>query len=142
MPSPPPATGYRAAFGRDGYVVREAVLDATECDRLRTAVETVSTTVSAHAQRPAAGPSATLADGHRIQLSARTAIQWEWAEESREIRLLEPCDHLHPDLAAIFDDARLTGPVVGELGPALARVLAARGSSEERRVGEECRSRW
>ena len=120
VPSSPPATGYRAAFGADGYLVREGVLDAAECDRLRASVETVSAAVSEHARRPDAGPSATLGDGHRIQLSARTAIQWEWNEGSRAIRLLEPCDHLHPDLGTLFDDPRLTGPVVDELGPAPA----------------------
>jgi hypothetical protein len=120
VPSPLPAAGYRAAFGRDGYMVREAMLDAAECDRLRAAVETVSVAVTEHAARPDAGPSAMLADGHRIQLSARTAIQWEWTAGSRAIRLLEPCDHLHPELATLFEDPRLTGPVVDELGPAPA----------------------
>ena len=117
MASPVPATRHRAAFDADGYLVREAVLDADECERLCAAVETVSAAVSEHATRPDAGPSATLADGHRIQLSARTAIQWEWSEGSRAIRLLEPCDHLHPELTTLFDDPRLTGPVVDELGP-------------------------
>jgi ectoine hydroxylase len=110
----------RAAFGADGYLVRHEVLDASTCERLRDVVETVAAAVTAHAERPDAGPTATLADGHRIQLSARTAIQWEWAEGSREIRLLEPCDHLHPDLATLFDDPRLTGPVADELGGAPA----------------------
>jgi hypothetical protein len=116
----PPGSGSRAAFGADGYLVRRAVLDATECARLRATVEAVSASVTAHATRPDAGPSAPLADGHRIQLSARTAIQWEWADDSRAIRLLEPCDHLHPELGALFDDPRLTAPVVAELGPAPA----------------------
>lgn len=120
MPTPSPTTGYRTAFGSAGYLVREAVLDADECERLRTAVEAVSDAVTEHATRPDAGPSATLGDGHRIQLSARTAIQWEWADGSRSIRLLEPCDHLHPELGALFDDPRLTGPVVAELGAAPA----------------------
>ena len=40
--SAPPATGYRTAFGTDGYLVRARVLDAAECDRLRAAVEAVS----------------------------------------------------------------------------------------------------
>ena len=113
-------TAYRAAFGPDGYLVREAVLDRAECARLHEAVESVSETVTAHAERPGAGPSAHLADGHRIQLSARTAIQWEWRDGSRAIRLLEPCDHLHPVLDALFADPRLTAPVAAELGAAPA----------------------
>jgi ectoine hydroxylase len=118
-PDPSP-NGYRAAFGPDGYLVREAVLDRAECARLHEAVESVSEAVTAHASRPGAGPSANLADGHRIQLSARTAIQWEWMEGSRAIRLLEPCDHLHPGLGRLFDDPRLTTPVAAELGGATA----------------------
>jgi ectoine hydroxylase len=32
------------------------------------------------------------------------------------IRLLEPCDHLHERLAALFEDERLVAPVRAELG--------------------------
>jgi ectoine hydroxylase len=111
---------YRAAFGPTGYRVHERLLDDAECERLRDTVESVSAAVTARAERHDAGPTATLADGHRIQLSSRTAIQWEWTDGSRAIRLLEPCDHLHPAIAALVGDPRVTGPVAAELGPAPA----------------------
>jgi ectoine hydroxylase len=105
----------RAAFGDAGYVVRESVLDESECAELRAVAEEVSRLVSARAERSGAGPVAELADGHRIQFSSHTAIQWEWAEGSRAIRLIEPCDHLHPLLAELLADERLVGPVRTEL---------------------------
>jgi ectoine hydroxylase len=105
----------RAAFGEDGFAVREAVLSGSEVADLRVAVEQVAGAVAVRAERPGAGPTAVLADGHRLQLSSRTSIQWEWADGSREIRLLEPCHHLHPSFEALLGDDRLLGPVREEL---------------------------
>jgi ectoine hydroxylase len=110
----------RGAFGDAGYVVREAVFDEAECARLRAVAERVSADVSARAERPGAGPVGTLADGHRVQFSSRTAIQWEWSEGSREIRLLEPVDHLDPMFTELFGDERLLAPVRAELGDDVA----------------------
>jgi ectoine hydroxylase len=106
----------RAAFGNDGFLVREGVFGRDEIVQLQAVVESVSADVSARARREGAGPERALGDGHRIQFSSRTAIQWEWADGSDEIRLLEPCDHLHPRLAGLLDDVRLTAPVRDELG--------------------------
>ena len=106
----------RAAFGDDGFLVREAVLSKPEVEALRAVVEDVVAAVTARAARVGAGPTRTLADGHRIQHSSRTNIQWEWGEGSEAIRLLEPCDHLHERFAALFADDRLVGPVRDALG--------------------------
>jgi hypothetical protein len=106
----------RAAFGESGYLVHESLLDESECAELRAVAERVSILVTARAERAEAGPVAELADGHRIQFSSRAAIQWEWAEGSREIRLIEPCDHLDERFDALFADERLLGPVRAELG--------------------------
>jgi ectoine hydroxylase-related dioxygenase (phytanoyl-CoA dioxygenase family) len=105
-----------AAFGDSGYLVHESLLDESECAELRAVAERVSVLVTARAERSEAGPAVELADGHRIQFSSRAAIQWEWADGSREIRLIEPCDHLDERFSALFADARLVGPVRAELG--------------------------
>ena len=110
----------RAAFGDSGYVVRESLFDASECAELRAVAEEVSSVVSARAERVGAGPVSELGDGHRIQFSSHTAIQWEWTEGNREIRLLEPCDHLHPRFADLFGDRRLVEPARAELGGEVA----------------------
>ena len=96
--------------------MRESVLDAGEVERLRDAVEETSARVIAHATRDGAGPLRTLGDGRRIQMSSRTSIQWEWREGSQEIRLCEPCDHLHDAFAEVFADERLAAPAASALG--------------------------
>ena len=106
----------RAAFGQMGYFAREAVLAPAEVEELRAVVEEVSQRVTTRATRVGAGPEEAMGDGHRIQFSSRTAIQWEWADGSDQIRLLEPAEHLHPRLDALFADERLLGPVRAELG--------------------------
>ena len=114
-------------FGEAGYRVQEGVLDAGEVEELRDVVEEVATRVAARAVRAGAGPQRELADGHRIQFSSKTAIQWEWAEGSKQIRLLEPVDHLHPRIDALLADPRLTGPAaealgVGEVAPFTSKL--------------------
>jgi ectoine hydroxylase len=101
---------------RDGFVVRRSVFGDEELGELRVVVESVAGAVAAHARREGAGPEATMGDGHRIQFSSRAAIQWEWQEGSDEIRLVEPCDHLHPRLSALFDDPRVHEPMKDAVG--------------------------
>ena len=101
---------------RDGFIVRTSVFGDEELVEFRAVVESVATAVAAHARRDGAGPEAMLGDGHRIQFSSRAAIQWEWQEGSDEIRLVEPCDHLHPRLAGLFDDSRISEPMKDAVG--------------------------
>lgn len=109
----------RAAFGDDGYAVQEGVFGPDEVETLRLAIEDTTAAVTARAERLGAGPEGRLADGHRVQLSSRSTIQWEWTEGSRAIRVLEPCHHLHPAFEELFGDARMLTPVRGELGDAV-----------------------
>ena len=106
----------KAGWDGDGFVVRQSVFSAAEVDELRQAAEDVAAGVKARATRVGAGPEALMADGHRIQFSSHAAIQWEWREGSEEIRLIEPCDHLHPAIGALFADPRLAEPMRDALG--------------------------
>ena len=108
--------GERARYARDGYVVRPGVMAADEIAGLCEVVEEVVARVVAHATRPDGGPEMQLGDGHRIQFSSRTAIQWEWAAGSQEVRLLEPFTHLDPRFAPLWDDPRLVEPMKDVLG--------------------------
>ena len=76
-------------FRDDGYTVQHEVFRADELELLRDAAERVASRVTKRARRPGAGAEIELGDGHRIQFSSRTAIQWEWREGSEQIRLLE-----------------------------------------------------
>jgi len=110
-PGTPFTAAERQSYERDGYVVRTGVYGSAELHALRELVEAVIAGVVAHAERPNAGPQFTLADGHRMQFSNNTLIQWEWAEGSREVRLIEPFTHLHPGFTALWEDARLVAPM-------------------------------
>jgi len=106
----------RSQYTREGFVVRHGVLVPDDLVRLRAAVEEVVARVVEQATRPQAGPEMRLGDGHRIQFSSHTAIQWEWQDGSREPRLLEPFTHLDERFAALWDDPRLVEPMRDALG--------------------------
>lgn len=106
----------RTQFQRDGYIVREHVFSPADLAELRATAEEVIGAVMAHAQRPDAGATFTLGDGHRIQFSSRTAIQWEWDEGSQAVRLIEPFTHLHPRFEALWSDARFVEPMKDMIG--------------------------
>ena len=106
----------RIQYDRDGYVVREGVFDDAEVGELRDLAEQVIAGVVEHAERPDAGPHLTMGDGHRLQFSSRTVIQWEWATGSREVRLIEPFTHLHPRFDQLWHDRRLVDPMQSALG--------------------------
>jgi ectoine hydroxylase-related dioxygenase (phytanoyl-CoA dioxygenase family) len=127
----------RAAFGDAGYLLREGVLAAGEIEELRTVVEEISNRVIARAERDGAGPSYLLPDGHRIQMSSRTSIQWEWADGSHQIRLLEPCDHLDPRMTGLFADERLVEPVRRELGVEQVGLFTSKLNFKRAREGSE-----
>ncbi len=106
----------REAYEHDGFVVRHGVFSPTELAGLQETVEAVVAEVAEHARRPTAGPELRLADGHRLQFSSQTVIQWEWREGSQEIRLIEPFTFLHPRFMALWDDPRFVQPMRDALG--------------------------
>ncbi len=108
----------RESYARDGFVLRRAVLRPDELERLRANIEEVVAALTRHAGRPGAGPEIRIADGHRLQFSSRSGIQWEWREGSSEIRLAEPFAHLHPGFQALLRDPRLVDPCRDALGVA------------------------
>lgn len=105
-----------AGYRRDGFLLRPSAFGASELAGLRAAVEEVIAEVAARARRDDAGPEMRLADGHRLQFSSQTVIQWEWRDGSQEIRLIEPFTHLHPRFAALWQDRRFSDPFLGMLG--------------------------
>ena len=104
------------AYRSDGFLLRQGEFAAGELNHLRAVVEEVIAGVAERARRPGAGPQFQFADGHRAQLSSNTVIQWEWADGSREIRLIEPFTHLHRDFEQLWTDARFVEPMTDALG--------------------------
>lgn len=104
------------SYARDGYLLRERVFAPGELVALRTAIEDVIAHVVARATRPEANPELRLADGHRLQFTAQTILQWEWREGSPEVRLIEPFTHLDARFAPLWDDPRFIRPAAAMLG--------------------------
>jgi ectoine hydroxylase len=127
----------KRAYAQDGYVLRPRAFGPEEIAELRAAAEDVAARVRAHATRPGAGPERRLPDGHRIQFSSRSAIQWEWREGSSEIRLVEPVAHLHPRIEALFGDPRLAAPMRDALGCAELAPFTSKLNLKRGREGSE-----
>jgi len=127
-------------YRRDGYTVQHEVFDTHDLALLRDAAERVADRVREHAQRPDGGPAIELPDGHRIQFSSQTAIQWEWQDGSEAIRLLEPVDHLDDHFAALFEDARLSDFAADAL--AVDRVAPFTSKLNLKRAREGSRFPW
>jgi len=101
-----------AAYRRDGYLVRRAVLAPEEVASLRAAAEDVVARLVARAT----GEGERQADGHRFESVGDVHVQWEWREGSQEVRLVEPVAELDERLAALWRDERLAGPAADALG--------------------------
>jgi ectoine hydroxylase len=127
----------RAAYARDGYLVRERVFAAAELEALRTAIERLVARVVEHARRPEAGGEVRLADGHRLQFTAQTVVQWEWREGSPAVRLLEPFTHLDPRFAPLWTDARLADPARDMLGVDAVAPFTCKLNLKRPREGSE-----
>ena len=127
----------RTAFARDGYLVRERAFGDAELGALRSAIETTVARVVAHAGRPEAKAEVRLADGHRLQFSARTVIQWEWREGSPEVRLMEPFTHLDASFAPLWGDARFVDPARDMLGVDAVAPFTCKLNLKRPREGSE-----
>jgi ectoine hydroxylase len=127
----------RARYRRDGFLLRHAVFAEAELVELRRTVEEVIAEIAEHARRVDAGPEMRLADGHRMQFSSRTVIQWEWLEGSQEIRLIEPFTHLHARFESLWNDARLREPFADMLGVEAVSPYTCKLNLKRPREGSE-----
>jgi ectoine hydroxylase len=101
-------------YERDGYIVREAVLDAGQIEALRQACEDVCNQLAAMSS-----------DERKIDVSAYYVFELElakdvlikWEPGSRTvIQGVEPVAHLHPVIAEIGNSSVLTEPARALLG--------------------------
>lgn len=102
-------------FEQLGFFARAAVFSEAELGPLREAAERVHRAILDAAEAEPVTPVEQI-DNQRYQVLRGSTIKWEWREELRAIRSMEPCHHLDPHLAALVDDPRLWGPVRSVLG--------------------------
>ena len=114
----------------DGYRLLPEAFDAEEVQVLRTVVESVHADVVDHV-----GETSTEVwpDGHRLQQVRGTTVHWEPDADPPAVRSLSPVAHLHPVLADLWHDPRLTEPMrdlldADEVGPFTSKVNFKRAS--------------
>lgn len=99
-------------YERDGYFTRESVFTEDELKPARDAVENIHRQIEAGALAPDAEAFRKI-DGKRYQNILGSSVQWEWQDDSNEIRTMEPYHHLDPRMSEMIDDIRLWGPARG-----------------------------
>ena len=104
-----------AAFERDGFFVREGLFSDSELTTLRDAIEEIHGNMSEKSAREDDYPIQ-MVDDKRYQEIDDSVVKWEWQDESRDIRSMEPFLHLHPNLSSLIDDPRLWMPAKAMLG--------------------------
>lgn len=96
-------------YERDGYFARTSVFDDEELKPLRDAVEMIHDKIVEGSRAEDVEPFR-LIDGKRYQKILGSSVQWEWQDDSNEIRTMEPYHQLDPRLNELIDDVRLWGP--------------------------------
>lgn len=105
----------RDRYEKDGFFFREGVFDAAELAALRDAAESVHARIVAAADEGRGG-SIEQIDNQKFQEVLGSTIKWEWRDELRAIRSMEPTHHLDPRLSDLVDDRRLWQPCADIIG--------------------------
>ena len=124
------------AYREDGFFVREAQFAPAELDAMRAAAERVVAVAGAAAQ---ASPAYAI-DGNRYVDTDGITVQFEHAEGTATIRVIEPFHHLDPLFDALLDDPRIVEPMRGVLG--CDRVAVWTDKMNLKRPREGSRFRW
>jgi ectoine hydroxylase len=101
------------AFERDGFFTRERAFGKAEIDALCAAAERAVSLAEAAVR---GGGESYAVDGNRYHEAGGSTIQFEHAQGSQTIRVIEPCHHLDAGLAALIDDPRLCEPMKDLVG--------------------------
>lgn len=136
-PSPRLSSAELRAWREDGFFTRRAVFSEQEVETLREAAERVVV----GADRSARTSRETYAiDGNRYAEGGGSTIQWEHAEGSETLRVVEPFHHLDPALDRLVEDPRIVDPICELLGA--ERVALFTDKLNLKRPGGGSRFRW
>lgn len=119
-----------------GYLVREDVFSQEEVEQLRVGVE--AAVAKAH-QSTIEGKTYFL-DGKRFVDVGSMTVQYEHNERSETARVIEPVQHLHPDIEALICDPRVVNPVSDIIGT--ERVAVWTNKLNLKRAGEGSGFGW
>jgi ectoine hydroxylase len=113
MPSLTPEE--RDLYEKDGFFFRENVFSPAEIDALRDAAESVHAKILEAADDGGAGAIEQI-DNQKFQEVLGSTIKWEWRDDLRAVRSMEPTHHLDERLARLVDDPRLWRPCADIIG--------------------------
>ncbi len=99
-------------YREHGYLIRSCVFSDSEVSRLLESVEVAVR--KAHEKTPSG--RAYLLDGKRFVDVGTMTVQFEHKGASDAIRVIEPVQHLHPDLEDLIKDERIVLPVRSIIG--------------------------
>ena len=102
-------------YQREGYFARKSVFHDVELKPVRDAVETIHHRIEEGARADGVEPHRKI-DGKRYQKILGSSVQWEWQDESTEIRTMEPYHHHDDRMNWMIDDVRLWGPARAIVG--------------------------
>lgn len=102
-------------YQRRGFFTRTRVFSEAELESLRDAAERAHQAILDAAAAEPDTPVEQI-DNQRYQVLRGSTVKWEWRDELRAVRSMEPSHHLDPRLAALIDDPRLWGPARSVLG--------------------------
>ncbi len=93
-----------------GFFVRENVFSAEEIEGMRAGAENAHGQILEAANQPDSGAIEQV-DNQKYQSVLGSRIKWEWSDDLRAVRSMEPTGHLDARLDAVIDDPRLYQPV-------------------------------
>ena len=99
-------------YREHGYLIRSRVFATLEIARL---LESVEAAVQSAYDQTRRGRSYML-DGKRFVDVGKMTVQFEHVPGSNTIRVIEPVQHLHPDLEDLITDKRIVAPIRSILG--------------------------
>lgn len=108
-------TAERDQYDKDGFFVRENVFSEPELVALRDAAESVHAQILEAAESESAGPIDQV-DNQKFQEVRGSTIKWEWCDDLRAVRSMEPTYHLDERFSHLIDDPRLWEPCADIIG--------------------------
>lgn len=96
-------------YERDGFFARSSVFSEVELKPLRDSVEVIHQKIEEAAREPDV-EAPRYFDGKSYQNLLGSSVQWEWRDDWKAIRTMEPYHHLDSALDEFIDDPRLWGP--------------------------------
>jgi ectoine hydroxylase-related dioxygenase (phytanoyl-CoA dioxygenase family) len=105
----------RAHYEAEGFFIREDVFSEGEIEDFRDAAERIHQQVLDAAEREDAAPIDQV-DNQKFQEVLGSTIKWEWRDDLRAVRSMEPTYHLDKRFEQLIDDPRLWQPSADVIG--------------------------